>query len=103
MKRLSLGALALLGLFGASCSAPAYENNHWHLNSVPARISYHAAGYRQSQDGPYLQKVCADMDSVTSTLRRHLVHANEGNPLLPQEPLKAYRPEPPKLEFKIGE
>ncbi len=103
MKRLSLGALALLGLLGASCSSPAYENNHWHLNSVPARMSYQFAGYSQSKDGPYLQKLSSDMGSIGTTLRRHLINANESNPLLPQAPLKPYRPEPPQVVFKIGE
>jgi hypothetical protein len=103
MKRLSLGALALLGLFAAGCSSPAYENNHWHINSVPARMSYQFFGYSQSKDGPYLSKLSGDMSDIGTTMGRHLIHANEGNPLLPQAPLKPYRPEAPKVEFKVGQ
>lgn len=103
MKRLSLGALALLGLFGASCSSPAYENNHWHINSVPPRISYNFFGYRQSNDGPYLHKLGSDVSDMGRTLRRHLIGANPENPLLPQPQAKPYRPTPPAVEFQVGQ
>jgi hypothetical protein len=102
MTRLTLGTLALLGLFGASCSSPAYENNHWHINSVPSRFSYHFFGYRQSNDGPYLQKASGDLDDMGRTARRHLIHANPENPLLPQPAPKPYRPTPPDVEFQVG-
>lgn len=103
MKRLSLGALALLGLLAASCSTPAYENNHWHINSVSPRMGYHFLGYRQSIDGDYSGKFAGDMHDVGRTLSRHLINDNDENPLLPQPVPTPYRPSPPNVEFKVGE
>jgi len=101
MKRLTLGGLALLGVLATGCTTPAYENNHWHINNIAPRISYHFAGYRQSEDGPYGHKLCNDTDDVLMTLRRHLIHNNPENPLTPVPTPAPYRPQPPQVEFEV--
>ena len=102
MKRLSLGARAVLALLAPSCSTPAYENNHWHLNHIAPRVGYHFFGYRPSVDGPYTEKLWSDVGDIGLTLRRHLVGDNPENPLLPRPTSSPYRPQPPDVEFQVG-
>jgi hypothetical protein len=101
MNRPTLGALAALLALASSCSTPAYENNHWHINNVPPRISYHFAGYRQSVDGPYGDRLRNDGQEVWLTLQRHFLNYDPHNPLLPVPTPKPYRPEPPNVEFQV--
>ncbi len=103
MKRMSLGALAAFVLLAQSCTTPAYENNHWHINHVAPRVGYHFFGYRPSSDGPFFSKIGSDMGDVGVTLRRHFVGDNPDNPLLPHGTIPPYRPQPPKTEFKVGQ
>jgi hypothetical protein len=96
-----LGAAALVALAAAGCTTPDYENNHWHINHVAPRIAYHFAGYRQSVDGPYIEKLGEDMEDVQLTLLRHLLNYNPENPLMPVPTPKPYQPVPPDVEFKV--
>lgn len=100
MKRLTLGSLALVAAL-SSCTTPAYENNHWHFNSVGPRITHQFVGYRQSRDGEFLNMVSRDGQSAFVTLRRHFMNDNPNNPLLPQPARPPYRPQPPQVEFEV--
>lgn len=100
MKRLTLGSLVLIALTSA-CTTPAYENNHWHFNSVGPRMTHQFFGYRQSRDGSYLNRVGQDTSDALLTLRRHFVNDNPSNPMLPQPARPPYRPQPPDVEFAV--
>jgi hypothetical protein len=102
MKRLSLGALAAFGLLASSCTTTAYENNHWHINHIAPRVSYHFFGYRPSVDGAYHEKLWSDIGDMGVTLRRHFINDNPDNPLLAHPTLPPYRPQPPQNEFQVG-
>jgi len=100
MKRLTLLSLVLLAATSA-CTTPAYENNHWHFNSVGPRVTHQFLGYRQSRDGAYLTKLESDLGEASLTLRRHFMNDNPQNPLMPQVARPPYRPQPPKVEFEV--
>lgn len=100
MKRLTLGSLVLIALTSA-CTTPAFENNHWHFNSVGPRMTHQFLGYRQSRDGGYSDRVSQDMSDARLTIRRHFVNDNPSNPMLPQPARPPYRPKPPQVEFTV--
>ncbi len=102
MKRLSFGALALLAALTTACTTPAYENNHWHINSVGPRISYHFLGYTRTTDGDLDEKLWSDVDDVQLTVRRHFGNSNPENPFIPMPTQAPYRPTPPEVEFKVN-
>ena len=102
MTRLTFGGLILLGLLSAQgCTTPAYENNHWHINHVAPRMSYHFAGYRQSMYGDPRDYFRGEMDDVVLTLERHFLNYNPQNPLFPVPTPKPYRPVPPNVQFEV--
>jgi hypothetical protein len=100
MKRLTLGSLVLIAITSA-CTTPAYENNHWHFNSVGPRMTHQFLGYRQSRDGSYCDKLSEDGRAASLTLRRHFFNDNPDNPMLPQPARPPYRPQPPAVEFEV--
>ena len=102
MKRLPISALALLAVLATGCTTPAYENNHWHINSVGPRISYHFLGYTQSTDGAYSDLLLSQGDDILLTVRRHMLNNNPENPFTPLPVQPPYRPTPPDVEFTVN-
>ena len=94
---LAAGAAALSVLAG--CTSAAMESNHWHVDSVGPRISYHFFGYQPSEDGRYWDRLRYDGSSAWLTIRRHFLNDDPTNPLLPEAPHHAKRPDPPDVQF----
>ena len=98
MKYLSavclVSALAL-----SSCSSSPQANNHWHIDSVGPRVEQTFFGHQTQSGGELAGYVGQDFGSIGVTLKRHLMHDNPSNPLLPQSTKPAPKPQLPDREF----
>lgn len=84
MKR-SLATLFLGALCASLCSSCVTDgskmNDHWNPASMPARMQRTFTGYDVSRDGPFMEWLQRDADSIGLTLQRHLLGFNPDNPL----------------------
>ncbi|HUR28338.1 MAG TPA: hypothetical protein VM509_09125 [Planctomycetota bacterium] len=78
----SLG-LVLAALTFTSCMAPTpAASNHWRVESIGPRISYHFFGYDGTKDGTGWQYFKRESKNVGKTLERRLLNYNPDNPLI---------------------
>lgn len=78
----SVAAVALASLALSSCSAPSSsQSNHWRIDSIGPRISYHFFGYDGTKDGTALEYGRREAGSLSKTLKRRLLGINPDNPL----------------------
>lgn len=89
-----VSALAL-----SSCSSSAQGNNHWHIDSVGPRVEQALLGHQNADGYELVYNVRQDMGDIGVTLKRHLMHDNPSNPLLPQSSKPAPKPELPDRDF----
>jgi len=75
--------LVLAALSFSGCMAPtAAQSNHWRIESIGPRISYHFFGYDGTRDGSAWQFAKHEAGSVGKTLMRRLLNYNPDNPLI---------------------
>ena len=76
----SIAGLAAMSLSG--CMTPtSAQSNHWRIESIGPRISYHFFGYDGTKDGSGWDFIKHEFSSVGKTLRRRLLNSNPDNPL----------------------
>jgi len=98
MKHLTLACL-VSALALSSCTTTHQAHNHWHIDSIGPRMGQMFLGH-ESRDGVELvNQVGGDVSSMSETLKRHLMHDNSGNPLLPHSSKPSPKPELPDREF----
>jgi hypothetical protein len=106
MKHLATLAapLAVLGLAlgTASCNTSANANNHWHVDNVGTRMSYHFTGDLLANDRIFKEEAQRDVGDVGLTLSRHLMNDDPYNPLLPSNARPVPPPTAPEGEFEVG-
>jgi len=72
--------LVALSLSGCTTASSA-QANHWRVESVGARITYHFSGYDGSNDGTPGEFASSEASSFGKTLQRRLLNFNPDNPL----------------------
>ena len=78
----SIAGLALAALSLGGCMTPSSNaSNHWRVESIGPRISYHFFGYDGTKDGSALDFGKHESASVMKTLERRLLNINPDNPL----------------------
>jgi hypothetical protein len=78
----SVAGLALAALLLPGCMAPTSAgSNHWRIESVGPRISYHFFGYDGTRDGSGWEFFKHESAAVGKTLERRLLNHNPDNPL----------------------
>ena len=98
MKYLSLVCL-VSALSLSSCATSPQAHNHWHIDSTGPRVGLMFLGH-ESNDGYELSsQIGGDMSDIGLTLKRHLMHDNPSNPLLPHSTKPAPKPQLPDREF----
>jgi hypothetical protein len=76
------GLCALAALSLGACRTPTLQqSNHWRIDSIGPRVSYHFFGYVGERDGPVGGYEKRELKSIGLTLRRHLLNDNPSNPL----------------------
>ena len=79
----SIAGLALASLTFTGCMTPtSNQSNHWRIESIGPRISYHFFGYDGTKDGSMWDYTKHESASVTKTLKRRMLNYNPDNPLL---------------------
>ena len=79
----TLAGLALATLALSSCTTPtAAQSNHWRIESIGPRISYHFFGYDGTKDGDWWEYTKHESSSVSLTLKRRLLNYNPDHPLI---------------------
>ncbi len=74
--------LVLAALATSGCSTPSSnQSNHWRIESIGPRISYHFFGYDGTKDGSTWEYTKHEYSSVAKTLKRRLLNINPDNPL----------------------
>ena len=64
------------------CTTPSSNaSNHWRIESVGPRISYHFFGYDGTKDGTGTDFANREATSAMKTVRRRFVGVNPDNPL----------------------
>lgn len=98
MKSIPIALAALtLGLSSCSSTPESSTRNHWHMNSVWARVAHQGFGYDSERDGSYWNRVRSDMSSSFVTLRRHTTGAvyDPENPMMPPSDTAYVHHDPP--------
>ena len=98
MKYLSAVCL-VSALCLSSCSSSPQANNHWHIDSVGPRIEKAFMGHQNADEFELARNVHADLGDIGVSLKRHLMHDNPSNPLLPQSSRPSPKPQLPDREF----
>ncbi len=83
MKLLSatFAGIALAALASSCVTPTSAQSNHWRVESVGPRITYHLMGYDGTRDGSALDFGKKGAASVGRTLQRRLLNWNPDNPL----------------------
>ena len=102
-RTLSLAAGALgLALF-ASCHTSDPRYNHWRIEGLVPRASYHLLRHDTNSGKPYYETVNEQRQDITKTIQRHLIGHNPDNPFQNQlayiPPQKRFSPLPDPLHF----
>ena len=78
----TLAAAALLALTSGCLMTPtAAQSNHWRIESIGPRITYHLFGYDGTKDGTAWEFGKREAASIGKTLKRRLLNINPDNPL----------------------
>ncbi len=76
----SLAGIALAALLGGCFAPSAVQTNHWRVESIGPRITYHFFGYDGTKDGNPLSYGLRESQSIGKTLVRRLLNTNPDNP-----------------------
>ncbi|HTF87581.1 MAG TPA: hypothetical protein VK843_04170 [Planctomycetota bacterium] len=78
----SIAGLALAALTLGGCMTPtAAQSNHWRIESIGPRISYHFFGYDGTKDGSGWDYTKKEAHSAGKTIKRRILGYNPDNPL----------------------
>ena len=78
----TLAGIALAALASSCVTPTANQSNHWRIESIGPRITYHFMGYDGTRDGTALDFGKSETRSVGKTLQRRLLNWNPDNPLI---------------------
>ncbi len=77
----TLAGIALAALASSCVTPTSAQSNHWRVESIGPRITYHLFGYDGTRDGTALDFGLREASSVGKTLKRRLLNWNPDNPL----------------------
>ncbi len=77
----TLAGIALLALSSSCVTPTSNQSNHWRIESIGPRITYHFFGYDGTKDGSGWDYSKREANSFGKTIKRRLLNINPDNPL----------------------